>query len=110
MNDIYNLDMPVDLVVLSGCETAAGREMDSDGVLSLSRAFLYAGARQVVASLWQVEDRATAAFMREFYRELLVEHMPAATALRIAQQRISRDNRWASPYYWGGFVLQGDWD
>jgi CHAT domain-containing protein/tetratricopeptide (TPR) repeat protein len=110
MNDIYNLDMPVDLVVLSGCDTAAGRSMDSEGVLSLSRAFLYAGARRVVASLWPVEDRATAAFMREFYRGLLVEHMPAATALRFSQQHIARDNRWASPYYWAGFVLQGDWD
>lgn len=110
MNDIYNLDMPVDLVALSGCETAAGRLLDSEGVLSLSRAFLYAGARQVVASLWQVEDRATAAFMHEFYRGLLTEHMPAATALRVAQQHVSQDNRWASPYYWGGFVLQGNWD
>jgi CHAT domain-containing protein len=110
MNDIYNLDMPVDLVVLSGCETAAGRAVDSEGVFSLSRAFFYAGARRVVASLWPVEDRATAAFMREFYRGLLVEHMHAGSALRFAQQSISRDNRWASPYYWGGFVLQGDWD
>jgi len=110
MNDIYNLDMPVDLVVLSGCETAAGRAVDSEGVFSLSRAFFYAGARRVVASLWPVEDRATAAFMREFYRGLLVEHMHAGTALRFAQQSISRDNRWSSPYYWGGFVLQGDWD
>jgi hypothetical protein len=110
MNDIYNLDMPVDLVVLSGCETAAGRAMDSEGVFSLSRAFFYAGTRRVVASLWPVEDRATAAFMREFYRGLLVEHMHAGTALRFAQQKISSDNRWAAPYYWGGFVLQGDWD
>jgi tetratricopeptide (TPR) repeat protein len=110
MNDIYNLDMPADLVVLSGCDTAAGRAMDSEGVFSLSRAFFYAGARRVVASLWPVEDRATAAFMREVYRGLLIEHMPAASALRSAQQRLSRDNRWASPYYWAGFVLQGDWD
>jgi hypothetical protein len=110
MNDIYNLDMPVELVVLSGCETAAGRALDSEGVFSLSRAFFYAGARRVVASLWPVEDRATAAFMREFYRGLLVEHMHAATALRFAQQRISGDSRWAPPYYWSGFVLQGDSD
>jgi CHAT domain-containing protein/tetratricopeptide (TPR) repeat protein len=110
MNDIYNLDMPVDLVVLSGCDTAVGRAMDSEGVFSLSRAFFYAGARRVVASLWPVEDRATATFMRDFYEGLLVEHMHAAGALRFAQQRLARDNRWASPYYWGGFVLQGDWD
>jgi tetratricopeptide (TPR) repeat protein len=109
MNDIYNLDMPVDLVVLSGCGTAAGRGIDSEGVLSLSRAFLYAGARRVVASLWPVEDRATAAFMREFYRALLVDHKSAASALRFAQQSLSGDMRWAAPYYWAGFVLQGDW-
>ena len=109
MNDIYNLDMPVDLVVLSGCDTAAGRVVDSEGVLSLSRAFFYAGARRVIATLWPVEDRATAEFMREFYKGLLIEHMQAATALRFAQQHLAHDNRWASPYYWAAFVLQGDW-
>ena len=110
MNDIYNLNMPVDLVVLSGCDTAAGRDVDSEGVFSLSRAFFYAGAPRVVASLWPVEDRATAAFMAEFYRGLLIEHMSAAGALRVARQRLARDIRWASPYYWAGFVLQGDWN
>jgi tetratricopeptide (TPR) repeat protein len=107
MNDIYDLDMPVDLVVLSGCDTAAGRTLGAEGVFSLSRAFLYAGARRVIASLWPVEDRATAQFMTAFYRALLVEHMPAPTALRLAQQRLARDNRWSPPYYWAGFVLQG---
>jgi CHAT domain-containing protein len=97
----------VDLVVLSGCDTAAGRTLGAEGVFSLSRAFLYAGARRVIASLWPVEDRATAAFMAEFYRALLVEHIPAPTALRLAQQRLARDNRWSPPYYWAGFVLQG---
>lgn len=110
MNDIYNLQMPVDLVVLSGCETAAGRGLDSEGVFSLSRAFFYAGAPRVLASLWPVEDRATSTFMPEFYRALLVEHMSAASALRVAQQRLARDSRWTSPYYWAGFVLQGDWN
>ena len=110
MNDIYNLDMPVDLVVLSGCETAAGRDMDSEGVFSLSRAFFYAGVPRVVASLWPVEDRAAAAFMGSFYRALIVEHMPTAGALRFAQQSLARDSRWSAPYYWAGFVLQGDWN
>ena len=110
MNDIYDLHMPVDLVVLSGCETAAGRNVDAEGVFSLSRAFFYAGAPRVVASLWPVEDRATAAFMPEFYRALLVEHMSPASALRVAQQHLARDSRWAAPYYWAGFVVQGDWN
>lgn len=110
VNDIYNLDMPVNLVVLSGCETAAGRGLDSEGVFSLARAFFYAGTTRVVASLWPVDDRATAAFMGEFYRALLIEHTSAAGALRSAQRRLVSDSRWASPYYWAGFVLQGDWD
>ena len=110
MNDIYNLDMPVDLVVLSGCETAAGRGVGAEGVFSLSRAFFYAGAEHVLASLWPVEDRATAVFMAEFYRALLVDHNSAASALYVAQQRLARDSRWASPYYWAGFVLQGGWN
>jgi CHAT domain-containing protein len=109
VNDIYNLDMPVNLVVLSGCETAAGRGLDSEGVFSLARAFFYAGTTRVVASLWPVDDRATAAFMGEFYRALLIEHTTAAGAIRSAQRRLAGDSRWASPYYWAGFVLQGDW-
>jgi tetratricopeptide (TPR) repeat protein len=110
MNDIYNLDMPVDLVVLSGCETASGRGMGAEGLFSLSRAFFYAGAEHVLASLWPVEDRATAALMPEFYRAMLVDHLPAASALHVAQQRLARDSRWAAPYYWAGFVLQGGWN
>jgi CHAT domain-containing protein len=109
VNDIYNLDMPVNLVVLSGCETAAGRGLDSEGVFSLARAFFYAGTPRVVASLWPVDDRATAAFMGEFYRALLIEHTSAAGAIRSAQRRLAEDSRWVSPYYWAGFVLQGDW-
>jgi CHAT domain-containing protein/Flp pilus assembly protein TadD len=110
LNDIYGLDMPARLVVLSGCETAAGRGLDSEGVFSLARAFFYAGSTRVLASLWPVDDRATAEFMRAFYQSLLVEHSTAASALRVAQRRLSADDRWASPYYWAGFVLQGDWD
>ena len=110
LNDIYNLDMPARLVVLSGCETAAGRGLDSEGIFSLSRAFLYAGATRVLASLWPVEDRATAQFMRAFYQAMLVEHSTPASALRVAQRRLSADSRWTNPYYWAGFVLQGNWD
>jgi CHAT domain-containing protein/tetratricopeptide (TPR) repeat protein len=110
MNDIYNLDMPVDLVVLSACDSAAGRDADSEGVFSLSRAFFYAGAPRVIASLWPVDDRASAAFMALFYRALIVEHMSVGSALRFAQQALARDTRWSAPYYWAGFVLQGDWN
>jgi CHAT domain-containing protein len=107
--DIYNLRLGADLVVLSGCETALGKQVNGEGLVGLTQGFLYGGARQVVASLWRVEDRATAELMSRFYRGLLVERRPAAAALRLAQLAIRRDRRWRSPYYWSGFLAQGDW-
>jgi CHAT domain-containing protein len=109
VNDIYNLDMPVDLVVLSACESAVGKAVAAEGTFSLSRAFFYAGAPRVLASLWLVDDRATAVLMTRFYRELLVGKRSPAEALRLAQQELASQPRWQSPYYWAGFVLQGDW-
>lgn len=109
VNDIYNLDMPVDLVVLSACESAVGKAVAAEGTFSLSRAFFYAGAPRVLASLWLVDDRATAMLMSRFYRELLVEKRTPAQSLRLAQQELASQPRWQSPYYWAGFVLQGDW-
>ena len=109
LGDIYNLHLGADLVVLSGCETALGKEVRGEGLVGLTQGFLYSGARQVVASLWRVEDRATAELMSRFYRGLLVEGRPPAAALREAQLAVRSDKRWRSPYYWSGFVLQGDW-
>jgi CHAT domain-containing protein/Tfp pilus assembly protein PilF len=109
LRDIYNLRLGADLVVLSGCETALGKEVRGEGLVGLTQGFLYTGARQVVASLWRIEDRATAELMSRFYRGLLVEGRPPAAALRLAQLAIRDDRRWRSPYYWSGFVLQGDW-
>jgi CHAT domain-containing protein len=108
LGDIYNLRLGADLVVLSGCETALGREVRGEGLVGLTQGFLYAGAGQVVASLWRVEDQATAELMSRFYRALLSEHRTPAAALRLAQLAIRDDKRWRSPYYWSGFVLQGD--
>ncbi len=108
LRDIYNLRLGADLVVLSGCETALGKEVRGEGLVGLTQGFLYAGARQVLASLWRVEDRATAELMSRFYRALLVEGRSPAAALRFAQLAIRRDKRWRSPFYWSGFVLQGD--
>ena len=96
-------------MVLSGCETALGKEVRGEGLVGLTQGFLYAGARQVVASLWRVEDRATAELMSRFYHGLLVEGRTPAAALRLAQLAVRKDKRWRSPYYWSGFVLQGDW-
>jgi CHAT domain-containing protein/Tfp pilus assembly protein PilF len=107
LRDVYNLRLGADLAVLSGCETALGKQVRGEGLVGLTQGFLYAGARQVVASLWRIEDRATAELMSRFYRGLLIEGRPPAAALRQAQLAIREDKRWRSPYYWSGFVLQG---
>ncbi|HYN19589.1 MAG TPA: CHAT domain-containing protein [Thermoanaerobaculia bacterium] len=109
LRDVYNLRLGADLVVLSGCETALGKQVRGEGLVGLTQGFLYAGARQVVASLWRIEDRATMELMSRFYRGLLVEGLASPAALRRAQLAIRDDKRWRSPYYWSGFVLQGDW-
>ena len=109
LNTIYNLRLSADLVVLSACQTALGKEVAGEGLVGLTRGFMHAGARRVIASLWQVSDPATAELMRQFYVGLLQRRLPAAAALRRAQLEMSRDPRWSAPYYWAGFVLQGDW-
>jgi len=109
LHDIYNLTLAADLVVLSGCQTALGKELRGEGLLGLTRGFMYAGARAVVASLWQVDDESTAELMKRFYRGMLKEHRRPADALRAAQMEMSQDKRWAAPFYWAGFVIQGEW-
>jgi CHAT domain-containing protein len=107
--DLYELDLHADLVVLSGCETALGREVRGEGLMSLTRAFQFAGVPRVVASLWQVEDRTTAELMTRFYQEMWRNHLPAAAALRAAQISLYRDSRYRAAHAWAAFVLQGDW-
>jgi CHAT domain-containing protein/Tfp pilus assembly protein PilF len=108
-HEIYRLHLPADLVVLSACRTALGREIRGEGLVGLTRGFQYAGARRVLVSLWEVEDRATAELMRLFYREMLERGQPPAAALRSAQLALRRQPGWQAPYYWAGFVLHGDW-
>jgi len=108
-SDVFGMNLAADLVVLSGCRTALGREVHGEGITGLSRAFLFAGAARVLASLWKVDDAATAALMTHFYRGLFVQKLPPAAALKAAQVTLRKGERWASPYYWAGFVLQGDW-
>ncbi len=108
-HEVYNLKLGADLVVLSGCQTALGKEAKGEGLLGLTRGFMYAGSPRVVASLWQVPDRATAELMRRFYRGMLVEGLPPSAALRMAQLALMKDKRWNAPYYWAAFVLQGEW-
>jgi CHAT domain-containing protein/Flp pilus assembly protein TadD len=107
--DIYRLDLRADLVVLSACQSALGREVRGEGMMGMTRGFFYAGAERVLVSLWNVNDRVTAELMRRFYRGLLVEGLTPAAALRSAQDSIRREPRWHSPYYWAGFTLQGEW-
>lgn len=109
LRDIQSLRLESSLVVLSACQTALGKEMKREGLLSLAQEFQRAGVAQVVASLWKVDDRATAELMNRFYEELLTRGLPAAEALRNAQRTLAASKRWAHPYYWAGFVVQGDW-
>ena len=108
-HDIFNLRLNAELVVLSACRTGLGREDRGEGLMGLTRGFMYAGAPRVIASLWAVNDKATAELMVHFYRKMLKENMRPAAALRAAQAEVWRDPRWRSPYYWGAFSLQGEW-
>ena len=107
---IYGLTLPADLVVLSGCQTALGKEIRGEGLIGLTRGFMYAGARGVLASLWSVHDAATSELMKRFYEGMLgSEHLTPSAALARAQREMAASRRWQDPAYWAGFVLQGDW-
>lgn len=109
LNEIYNLDLPADLVMLSACQTGLGKEIRGEGLVGLTRGFMYAGAARVGTSLWKVDDAATAALMENFYREMLREGKSPAAALRAAQLNMLEQKRWQSPYYWAAFTMQGEW-
>ena len=107
--DTFNMKLPVDLVVLSGCQTALGRQIRGEGLVGLTRGFMYAGARAVVASLWKVDDAATAEFMHRFYSAMLRDGLAPVSALQRVQLEMSRSTLWSDPLHWAAFVLQGDW-
>jgi CHAT domain-containing protein/Tfp pilus assembly protein PilF len=109
LHEIFNLRLPAELVVLSACQTGLGKEIKGEGLVGLTRGFMYAGAARVMASLWQVDDAATAELMKRFYRRMLQERMRPAAALRAAQVEMWKRPQWELPYYWGAFVLQGEW-
>ncbi len=110
LHDIYNLDLRAELVVLSACETAIGKEIRGEGLVSLTRGFMHAGASRVMASLWKIDDVATAELMRRFYGKMLREGKRPSAALREAQQEMWQQRRWRSPFYWAAFILQGEPD
>ncbi|MDX2014068.1 MAG: CHAT domain-containing tetratricopeptide repeat protein [Myxococcaceae bacterium] len=106
--DVYALRLSADLVTLSACETALGAAQRGEGLIGLARGFLHAGARAVVASLWKVNDKATAVLMEAFYEGLLVKKLTPAVALANAQRTVAAMERYRAPYFWAGFVLVGD--
>ena len=108
LGDIYKLKLSADLVVLSSCDSALGKDLDSEGIIGLPRGFLFAGARSVIASLWKVNDAATATLMSRLYARIRRGESPGS-ALRGAQLEMAQDEQWSKPYYWAGFVLQGDY-
>lgn len=108
-NEVYNLKLPAEVVTLSACETGLGKEIKGEGLVGLTRGFMYAGAPRVVVSLWAVNDRATSELMARFYQKMLKENLRPAAALRAAQVEMSKDRRWNNPYYWAAFALQGEW-
>jgi CHAT domain-containing protein len=110
VHELYNLRWHADLVVLSGCQTALGKDIRGEGLTGLVRGVMYAGAPRVVASLWKVSDDATARLMEKFYRAMLVRHLSPATALRAAQIEMARDPDYSHPRYWAPFTFQGEWN
>jgi CHAT domain-containing protein len=110
MSDIYDLKLSSNLVVLSACNTALGKEVKGEGLIGLTRGFLYAGASGVTASLWKVDDDATAELMKHFYVGMFQRGLTPAAALREAQLKMWEQKRWQAPYYWAAFVIQGQYN
>ncbi len=109
LHDIYGLDLSAELTVLSACQTALGKDIKGEGLVGLTHSFMSAGSKSVVASLWKVDDRATSVLMSDFYESMLQQGIAPATALRSAKLKLMREKRWSPPYYWAGFVFQGDY-
>ncbi len=109
-DEIFNLDLGSPLVMLSACETGLGKEKRGEGVIGLTRAFMYAGAPTVGVSLWSVADNSTAQLMTDFYKRLLASPTASPTAsMRAAQMGLITGKKYAAPFYWAPFVLVGEW-
>ena len=109
LGDLFNLDYPADLIVLSACETGLGKEIQGEGLVGLTRGLMYAGAERLVVSLWQVDDKGTAEFMQEFYKQMLQSGKPANEALRATQLKMWLSEKWRHPNYWAAFTFLGEW-
>jgi CHAT domain-containing protein len=109
-DEVFNLKLGSPLVMLSACETGLGKEKRGEGVMGLTRAFIYAGAPTVGVSLWSVADKSTADLMTDFYKRLLASQTASpATAMREAQLAMISGKKYSAPFYWAPFVLVGDW-
>jgi len=108
-HEIFNLRLPADLVVLSACQTGLGKDVRGEGVVSLTRSFMYAGASRVVVSLWSVSDEGTAELMARFYQGMLKKSLTPAQALQAAQVSMFKEKQFTAPFYWAAFTLQGEW-
>jgi CHAT domain-containing protein len=104
-HDIASLDLRSDLVVLSSCDSAVGVNLSGEGVTGLSHAFLSAGARRVVSTLWSVDDETSRELMTTFYSGMLRDGLDPPEALRRSQEKVMRSARSAAPYYWAGFII-----
>ncbi len=108
-HELYNLKLPAELVVLSACQTGLGKDIKGEGLVGLTRGFMYAGAARVIVSLWSVNDKATSELMTRLYQKMLKEGQSPAASLRAAQVQMWKQKQWQAPYYWAAFVLQGEW-
>jgi len=108
LHEIYGLRLAADLVVLSACQTGLGKNVKGEGLVGLTRGFIYAGSKSVIATLWKVDDEATTELMTHFYQALLNEHLPPGTALQNAKIALWKQKRWQSPYFWAAFQLHGE--
>ena len=111
-DEVFNLRLGSPLVMLSACETGLGKEKRGEGVMGLTRAFMYAGAPTVGVSLWSVADKSTADLMTDFYKRLLTagENTTSSSALRGAQLAMISGKKYSAPFFWAPFVLVGDWN
>ncbi len=107
--EIYNLNLTAELVVLSACQTGLGKEIKGEGLVGLTRGFMYAGAARIIVSMWNVSDKGTADLMSRLYKGMLKDGQRPSAALRTAQLELWKQKQWRSPYYWAAFVQQGEW-
>ncbi|MEG4495528.1 CHAT domain-containing protein [Microcoleus sp. D3_18_C4] len=109
LTDIFNLKLAANLVVLSACQSGRGQNVKGEGMVGLTRGFMYAGAQRVAVSLWNVDDEGTSVLMQKFYQKMVQQKLAPAAALRAAQIEMMQQEKWKSPYYWAAFTLQGEW-